>query len=52
MVLHVRRVPEWSEGNPDLNGGSVELCSKGGLLGVSKSHNVPHRLLMEKLMNI
>ena len=34
MVLHVRHVFECSEGNPDLRGDSVELCSRGGLLGV------------------
>ena len=28
--------------NPGLIGGSMELCSRGGLLGVCpKSHNVP-----------
>ena len=34
MVLHIRRVPELSKGNPSLRGGSVELYSRGGLLGV------------------
>ena len=44
MVLHIRHVPESSEGNLSLRGGSVELCMRGGFLGVHpKSHNVPHR---------
>ena len=30
MVLHVRHVLECSEGNPNLRGDSVELCSGGG----------------------
>ena len=34
MVLHVRHVPERSERNPGLMGGSVKLCSRVGLLGV------------------
>ena len=53
MVLHVRRVLEYSEGNPGLRGGLVELCSRGGLLGVHpKSHNVPHRLEIGRLISI
>ena len=45
MVLHVRGVPECSEGNPGLRVGLVKLCLRGGLLGVHlKSHNVLHRL--------
>ena len=49
----LRRMLGCSKGNPDLRGGSVELCSKGGLLGVyPKSHNVPHRLGMGRLMSI
>ena len=48
MLLHVRRVPESSEGNPDLKGDSMKLCSRGELLGVHpKSLNVPHWLRME-----
>ena len=39
--------------NPDLRGDSMELCSKGRLLGVRpKSHNVPHRLEMGRLMSL
>ena len=39
MMLYVRRVPEHNEGNPGLRGGSVELCLRGGLLGMHlKSH--------------
>ena len=39
--------------NPSLRGGSMELCLRGGLLGVcSKSHNVPHRLGMKRFMSI
>ena len=34
MVLHVRRVPERSERNLGLMGGSVKLGSRVGLLGV------------------
>ena len=34
MVLHVRRVLKRSEGIPSLRGGSMELCLRGGLLGV------------------
>ena len=55
MVLHVRRVPRRSEreGNPSLRGGSMELCLRGGLLSVCpKSHNVQHRLRMERLESI
>ena len=40
-MVHIRRVPDHSErqGNPGLRGGSVELCSRGGLLGMCpKSH--------------
>ena len=45
MVLHIGRVPERSEGNLGLRGGSVELCSMGGLLGLHpKSHNIPYQL--------
>ena len=45
MVLHIRRVPECSEGNLGLREGSVELFLRGGLLGVHpKSHNIPHQL--------
>ena len=45
VVLYVRSVPKCLErqGNPDLMGGSVELCLREGLLGVlPKSHNVSH----------
>ena len=55
MVLHIRRVPKHSErqGNPGLMGDPVKLCSMRGLLSVSsKSHNVPHRLGMGRLMGI
>ena len=34
MVIHVRRVPERSEGNLSSRGVSVKLCSRGGLLSV------------------
>ena len=34
MVLHIRRVLEHSKENSGLRGGSMELCSRGGLLGV------------------
>ena len=34
MVFHVRRVPKRGEGNPGLRRGSIELCSRGGLLGM------------------
>ena len=34
MVLHIRRVLEHSKENYGLRGGSMELCSRGGLLGV------------------
>ena len=37
--------------NPGLRGGLVELCSRGGFLGVyPKSHNVPHQLGMGRLI--
>ena len=55
MVFHIRCVPECSErqGNPSLRGDSIELCSRGGLLGVrSKPDNVPHRLGMRRLISI
>ena len=55
MVIHVSHVPERSErqGNPYLRGILVKLCSRGGLLGVNlKSHNVPHRLGMGRLMSM
>ena len=55
MVLHVRRVVEHGkrQENLGLRGGLVELCSRGGLLGVRpKWHNVPHRLGMGRLMSI
>ena len=53
MMFHVKCVLKCSEGNLGLRGGSVELCSKGELLGVhQKSHNVPHRLGMRRLMSI
>ena len=53
MVLHVKRVLECNEGNLGLTGGLVELCSRGGLLDVHlKSHNVPYRLGMGRLMSI
>ena len=53
MVLQVRRVLECSEGNPGFRGGSVELCSREGLLGAHpNSHNVPNRLGMGRLMGI
>ena len=54
MVFHIRHVSKCNEGNPDLSGGSVELCSRGGLLGVftQKPHNVPHKLEMGRLMSI
>ena len=32
--LHVRRVSKHNERNSGLRGGSVELCLRGGLLGV------------------
>ena len=32
MVFHVRRMPVLSERNPGLREGSLELCSRGGLL--------------------
>ena len=52
-MLHVRRVLKCNEANLDFRGGSMELCSSGGLLGVHpKSHNVPYRLGMESLMSI
>ena len=41
VVLHVRHMPEHCERqkNPSLSGGSVELCFRGGLLGMHlKSH--------------
>ena len=42
MVFHVRRVPQHNEENFGLKGGSVELCSRRGLLGVYlKSHKCP-----------
>ena len=45
MVFRIRREPERSEGNPGLKGDSVELCSRGGLLGVHpKYHNASHQL--------
>ena len=34
MVLHIRHVLKHSEGIPSLRGGSMELCSGAGLLGV------------------
>ena len=34
MVLHVRRVFVRNERNPGLREGSMELCSRGGLLVV------------------
>ena len=55
MVLHIRHVPKRLErqGNTGLRGGSMEPCSRGGLLGVRlKSQNVPHWLRMERLMSI
>ena len=55
MVLHVRRAPECNERqeNPSLRGGSVELCSSGGLLGVlPKSHNVSHHLGIERFIRM
>ena len=53
MVLQVRCVLECNEGNSGLKGGSEELCSKGGLLGVHKKcHNVPHWLRMGRHPNI
>ena len=53
MVLQVRHMLIRIERNPGLKGGSMELCSRGGLLGVYlKSHNVPHRLGMGRLTNI
>ena len=53
MVLHVRCVPERVKGNLGLRGGSMELCLRIGLLDVHpKSHNVPHRLGMGRLMSI
>ena len=49
MVLHVRHVLKCSEGNPNLRGGSMELCSRGGLLGVHpKSHKCPTSVRNEK----
>ena len=53
MVFHVRRLLECNEGNLGLSEGSVELCSKGGLLGVHpKYDNVLHRLGVRRLMSI
>ena len=53
MVLHTKCVLERSEGNLGLRGGSMELYSRGGLLGVHpKSHNALHRLGMGRLMSI
>ena len=53
MVLHIRRVLKCSEGNLGLREDLVELCLRGGLLGVyPKSHNVPHWLEMGRLMSI
>ena len=53
MMIHVRRELKCNKENPGLRGGSVELCLKGGLLGVHpKSHNVPHQLEMGRLMSI
>ena len=52
MVLHVRHVLQCSEGNSGLRGGSVELCSRGGLGVHPKSHKVSHRLEMGRLMSI
>ena len=40
MVFHVRRVSQCSEGNFGLRGGSVELCSRKGLLSV---YPKPHK---------
>ena len=43
VVLHIRRVPKCSEDKKksSLRGGSLVLCSRGGLLGVlSKFHIV------------
>ena len=52
-MLHIRHVFNYSEGNPSLRGGLMELCSKGGLWDVyPKSHNVQHRLGMGRLMSI
>ena len=49
MMLHVRRVLECSEENLSLWEGSVELCSREGLLGVHlKSHNVLTSIKNEK----
>ena len=46
-MFHVRCVLERSEGNPGLKGGLVELCLRGGLLGMHpKSHNILYRLGM------
>ena len=54
MVLHVRCVPKRTDKqrNLGLRGGSVELYSSRGLLGVCPKFNVPHRLEMGKLMSI
>ena len=53
MMLHVRHVLECSEVNPGLRGDLVKLCLRKRLLGVHlKSHNVPHWLVMRRLMGI
>ena len=53
MVLHVRSVLKYNERNSSLREDSVEVCSKGRLLGVhSKSHNVPHQLGIGRFMSI
>ena len=42
MVFHVRRVSERSEGKSWFEGRLIELCLRGGLLGVHlKSHKCP-----------
>ena len=54
MMLHVRCEFKRNERqeNLGLRGGSVELCLNGGLLDVHpKSHNVPHRLGMRRVMS-
>ena len=53
MLLHVRRVPKFSERNLDLIGRLGGILFEGRIVGCApKSHNVPHRLRMERLMSI
>ena len=53
MVFHIRCVLKHSERNLGLRGGLMKIYSRGGLLGGHpKSHNVPHRLGIGRLMSI